>query len=122
VWDKKEGGKFSNDFADVELAWTSLDAPARVIRHVWHGMIQQDMKYKEERYHPTQKPIPVMVRAIEMMTEKGDIVLDPFFGSGTTGVACAQTGRRFVGIELDPNYYEIGKKRIQEALMQPRLL
>ena len=122
VWDKKSGGVYSNDFADVELAWTSLDKPSRIIRHLWHGMIQQDMKNKEKRYHPTQKPIPVMVRAIEMLTDVGDTVLDPFMGSGTTGVACVQTGRNFVGYEINPTYFEIAEKRIREAQLQPRLI
>ena len=122
IWDKKDGGYFSNDFADCEIAWTNQDMPARLMRHIWHGMIQQDMKNKEKRVHPTQKPIPVMRWCIEMLTEKGDTILDPFMGSGTTGVAAVQTGRRFIGIEIDPDYYEIAKKRIKEALMQPRLL
>src|SRR3990167_11093156 len=99
IWDKKDSGKYSNDFADVEMAWTSLNAPARLIRYIWHGMIQQNMKGKETRYHPTQKPIAVMIRAIEMITKPNDLVFDPFLGSGSTGIACVITGRRFIGCE-----------------------
>jgi len=121
VWDKKNGGQYSNDFADCEMAWTNLDAPARIIRHVWHGMIQQDMSDKEKRYHPTQKPIAVMKYAIKMMTNRGDTILDPFMGSGTTGVACVQTGRNFIGIEIDSGYFEIAKKRIEQAQLQIRM-
>ena len=75
-----------------------------------------------ERFHPTQKPVSVMTYLIMALTLEGDTILDPFMGSGTTGVACVQTGRRFIGIEIDPDYYEIAKKRIKKALMQPRLL
>jgi DNA modification methylase len=60
IWDKKDGGKFTNDFADCEMAWTNIDAPSRVIRYIWHGMIQENMKDKEPRVHPTQKPIAVI--------------------------------------------------------------
>lgn len=60
VWDKRTDEKYSNDFADCEFAWTSEDKPSRVFRYLWSGMMQQDMKNKEIRYHPTQKPIPLM--------------------------------------------------------------
>lgn len=72
--------------------------------------------------HPCSKPVNVMRWIIERTTRKGDIVLDPFMGSGITGVACVQMGRRFVGIELEEEYYQISKKNITEALMQPNLL
>ena len=71
--------------------------------------------------HPTQKPISLMKKLI-MKTNPGDTILDPFMGSGTTGVACVQTGRKFIGVEIDPDYYAIARTRIKEALMQPRLL
>ena len=79
---------------------------------------KQDIK---KRVHPTQKPIELMVKIIEDFTHKGDTILDPFMGSGTTGVACVQTGRNFVGIEIDPTYYAIAEKRIKDAQMQMRL-
>jgi len=59
---------------------------------------------------------------IENYTNEGDTILDPFMGSGTTGVACVQTGRNFIGIEIDPTYFAIAEKRIAEAQMQPRLI
>lgn len=71
--------------------------------------------------HPTPKPIEYMVKLVERTTNEGDTILDPFMGSGTTGVACIQTGRKFIGIEIDPTYYEIAKKRIKEAQLQMRL-
>ena len=71
--------------------------------------------------HPCSKPENVMRWIIERTTRESDTILDPFMGSGTTGVACVQTGRNFIGIEIDPDYYEIAKRRIKEAQMQPRL-
>ena len=71
--------------------------------------------------HKSQKPIKLILELIEKFTNKGDTILDPFMGSGTTGVACVQTGRNFIGIEIDPDYFAIAEKRIAEAQMQPRL-
>lgn len=122
IWDKKNGGQFSNDFADCEIAWTNQDMPSRLIRHIWHGMIQQDMGDKEKRYHPTQKPIAVMKWCISLLTSPGDLILDPFMGSGTTGVAATQLGRRFIGIEINPTYFAIAEKRIRQAQMQIPML
>jgi len=66
--------------------------------------------------HPSPKPLTAMVKLISIYTHPGDLILDPFMGSGTTGVACVQTGRSFIGIEIDPNYFEIAKKRIEKAI------
>lgn len=69
--------------------------------------------------HKSQKPIKLMVELLEKFTKKGDTILDPFMGSGTTGVACIQTGRNFIGIEINPKYFTIAEKRIKEARRQP---
>ena len=71
--------------------------------------------------HKSQKPINLMKRLLLDFTNQGDTILDPFMGSGTTGVACVQTGRNFIGIEIDPTYFAIAERRIQEAQLQPRL-
>ncbi len=71
--------------------------------------------------HPTQKPVAVMKYLIELLSYPGDTVLDPFMGSGTTGVACVQTGRSFIGIEIDPGYFAIAQRRIAEAQLQVRM-
>ena len=73
------------------------------------------------RHHPTEKPIELFSYLIDKITDIGDTILDPFMGSGTTGVACVQTGRSFIGIEIDPAYFEIATKRIKEAQIQQRL-
>lgn len=106
VWDKLNSG----DFADCELAWTNLDKAVRRIAYRWNGMIRQN---NEERgQHPTQKPVGVMQWVLELATKPGDIVLDPFAGSGTTGVACLRLGRRFIGIEKDAKYAAIARERL----------
>jgi len=71
--------------------------------------------------HPSPKPIEYMKKIVERASKSGDLILDPFMGSGTTGVACVQTGRKFIGIEIDKNYCEIAKQRIIEAQQQLRL-
>lgn len=74
-----------------------------------------------DRNHPTEKPVELLAYLIEKITQPGDLVFDPFMGSGTTGVACMQTGRRFVGCELDEGYFKIAEKRIADAAAQLRL-
>lgn len=74
------------------------------------------------RDHPTQKPIGLMIWCVQQFTEDAKIILDPFMGSGTTGVACVKLGRKFIGIEIEPKYFEIACKRIQAAYDQPDML
>jgi len=112
VWDKKTTG----DYADCELAWTNLDKAVRKIEWLWNGMIR---KGDDVRTHPTQKPEGVMKWCIEHLPLDARTILDPFMGSGTTGVACAKMGRRFIGIEIDERYFEIACRRIEEAYRQP---
>ncbi|NMA26112.1 MAG: site-specific DNA-methyltransferase, partial [Clostridiales bacterium] len=71
--------------------------------------------------HPTQKPVELAAHFIRLHTRPGDTVLDPFMGSGTTGVAAVKLGRNFIGIEIDKGYFEIAQKRIAEAQRQPAL-
>ena len=113
VWDKQNG---SNDFADCELAWTNLNKAVRRIYWRWNGMIRRGNDIRE---HPTQKPVGVMSWCIEHLPPKTETILDPFMGSGTTGVACAKLGRKFIGIELDEDYFNIACKRIKDAYKQP---
>jgi len=117
VWDKRTQSKYNNDFADCELIWTSMDKPSRIIRFLWSGMLQQDMKNKEKRYHPTQKPVKVMREIIEMFTEKGQTILDPFMGVGSTLIACKESGRNFIGIEKEEKYYKIANQRLSQEVL-----
>ncbi len=85
-------------------------------------IIKQRRVLPDDLLHPNEKPVALMAKLIRDCTNPGDTVADLFFGSGATGVACVQTGRNFIGIEIDPDYFKIARKRIKEALMQPRLL
>ena len=113
VWDKDNG---ANDFADCELAWTNLPKAVRRIRYMWHGMLRANGEERGD--HPTQKPIGVMKWAIGHLPEPNHTILDPFMGSGTTGVAAVQMGRKFIGIEREPKYFDIAYKRIEDAQRQ----
>lgn len=118
IWDKVNG---KSDFADCELAWTNINGAARLKRYQWAGMLQENMKNKEIRVHPTQKPVPVMEWAITNCKKDPQTILDPFMGSGTTGVACMNLGRKFIGIEIEPKYFDIACERIEQAQKQVRL-
>ena len=114
VWDKLNG---DNDFADCELAWTNWPKAVRRLQWRWNGMIRQG---NEERFHPTQKPLGVMKWVIDLCP-KSETIFDPFMGSGTTGVAAIQMGRKFIGIEREPKYFDIACERIENAQRQQSL-
>lgn len=111
VWDKLNSG----DFADCELAWTSHKRAVRKFAYMWNGCFKQ---HPEERFHPTQKPLSLLHWVISNYTQPGDTVFDPFMGSGTTGVACMQLGRNFLGCEIDERYFKIAQCRISQAAAQ----
>lgn len=113
VWDKETQGVTT--FADCELAWTNLERSVRMVRHLWSGPY---MRVKEVRYHPTQKPVRVMQWCLEFVD---GCVLDPFMGVGTTGIACANLQRPFIGVEIEPKYFDIACERIENAQRQERL-
>ena len=80
------------------------------------------VKKKVKRHgHPCPKPLAVWLKVMERVSLQSETILDPFMGSGTTGVACVQTGRNFIGIEIDKGYYDIAEKRIKEAQLQMRM-
>lgn len=119
VWDKR-CGTASNNMADVELAWTNIGGPSRIIHHRWMGMIRDSEKGINDREHPTQKPVEVMKWCIEQ-AGKPTVILDPYMGSGTTGVAAMQVGAKFIGIEVHAPYFDIACERIENAQRQERL-
>ena len=104
-----------------ELAWTNKTSGFDKIYRVMHGGVVNADGHNQRRVHPTQKPVTLMKRILLDYTHEGDTILDPFMGSGTTGVACVQTGRNFIGIEIDPDYFAIAERRIKEAQLQLRL-
>lgn len=113
VWDKENG---ENGYADCELAWTNLRGAVRMFRFRWMGMLQGNMKEKEERYHPTQKPTELMRWCIGQV---GGVqkVIDPFMGSGTTLVAAKNLQRKAIGIEIEEKYCEIAAKRLSQEIL-----
>jgi hypothetical protein len=108
VWDKVQPQDFS--LAMCEQAWTNIAKPAKLFRR--HAV-------SYEKHHPTQKPVELMRWCLEQLPEPAERVLDPFMGSGTTGVACAMAGLGFTGIEVDPAYFDIACRRIRQAYDQP---
>ena len=120
VWDKKCQDGWDDTFSEMEIAWCSTLTRAKGFRHRWAGAIRASEHYANVRQHPTQKPIALMEWCLGYVPSAATI-LDPFMGSGTTGVAALKLGRRFVGIEIEPRYFDIACKRIEEAWKQPRL-
>lgn len=113
VWDKRDGST-SNDQADCELAWSNLRGPARLFHHLWQGMFKASER-GVRRVHPMQKPVALLEWCVEKVQ---GTILDPFVGSGTTGVACVNLRRPFIGIEIEPKYFDIACRRIEQAHRQ----
>lgn len=115
VWDKRRRGL---NFADCEIAWTNIKQPCRIFEFKWNGMLQEDMKNKEYRIHPTQKPVELYKWILSHYAKPGDLILDTHVGSGSSLVACREMGFKYIGIEIDPDYYEEAKKRVDAAEAQ----
>jgi site-specific DNA-methyltransferase (adenine-specific)/modification methylase len=116
LWDKQISEGLN--LAHVEMAWTNLDkCGVRMKRHLWSGPFRKGNEARNG--HPTQKPLEVMKWVIEFVS--GQTVLDPFMGSGTTGVACIQMGRQFIGIERERAYFDIACERISRAQAQGQM-
>jgi site-specific DNA-methyltransferase (adenine-specific)/modification methylase len=120
AFDKLNGMVPWDSFCDVEFAWHSQDKSARIFSMKWKGLACDKTDESGLRHHTTQKPIALMRWCIEQAGSP-EIVLDPFMGSGTTGVACAQLGRKFIGIEIEPRYFDIACRRIDDAYRQGKL-
>ncbi len=118
AWNKLGSMEPWDDFSDVEFAWQNKRAADRIFSHLWKGLCQAGRG--ERRFHPTQKPVSLMRWCIEQLPN-AQTILDPFMGSGTTGVACVKMGRKFIGVEIDEGYFDIACKRIEEAMCQPDL-
>jgi site-specific DNA-methyltransferase (adenine-specific) len=110
VWDKVTG---NSDFADSELAWTSFDTAVRNFRFQWSGMLQGDMKNKESRIHPTQKPVALYKWLLSRYAKPGDKILDTHGGSGSICIACHDLGYDLTWMELDADYYKAAVARYQ---------
>ena len=118
MWDKMHLAE--RTFADCELAWSSFNRAARVFRFCWDGMIQQDMKNKEERIHPTQKPVALYKWLLRCYAKQGDKILDTHVGSASSLIACYDMGFDYVGFEIDEEYYRQANQRLEEEKAQVR--
>lgn len=118
VWDKR----FNNivrSFADCEYAWLSPNlGVARMFRYVWDGMIQENMKNKEYRIHPTQKPVALYEWLLNRYAKEGDVILDTHVGSGSSLIACSNTRHKYIGFEIDKTYFDLASQRIKDETAQ----
>lgn len=110
-WDKKGDIQFKNPFADGELIFTTFNKPLKRIIFKQQGFITDS---KDKRYHPTQKPTELLCMLIELYSKPGEIILDPFLGSGTTAIAARKLNRNYLGYEIDSNYFDIACNRLDE--------
>lgn len=124
VWDKLNG---DSDFADCELAWTNFNSAVRKFSFRWQGMLQGNMKNKEERIHPTQKPVALYEWIFKKYAKKGFKILDTHLGSGSIAIALDRMnkidkmGLSLVGCELDEEYFNNATKRIKQQTAQQTL-
>jgi len=114
-WDKDNG---DNGFSDGELAFTSFKKGLRKVDITWNGMIQHDMKNKEQRIHPTQKPVALYKWLLLNYAKPGDTILDTHLGSGSIAIACYYMGFDLTGSELDADYYKAMMDRIEKETAQ----
>ncbi len=110
VWDKCHPEGIT--FADCELAYTSFDVATRIFKFMWNGMLQGDMKNKECRIHPTQKPVALYEWLLNKYAKDGDTILDTHVGSASSLIACRKTNHKYIGFEIDETYYQQAKKRL----------
>ena len=121
VWAKRRPEAYGTFLSDGEIAWCSKGRGIYMMEHTFAGS-SAAMEWSEDAYatsaHPFQKPIAIMEWCLGFLPD-ADTILDPFMGSGTTGVAAVKLGRRFIGIEIEPRYFDIACRRIEEATKQP---
>jgi len=116
IWNKLTG---NNSYADGECAWSNIAGTMRIFTHQWCGAFK-DSERGQRAIHPTQKPVALIEWCIKLASMP-ETILDPFMGSGTTGVACMNLGRKFIGIEIEQKYFDIACKRIEQAQKQIRM-
>jgi site-specific DNA-methyltransferase (adenine-specific) len=122
IWDKRLADSADKMFGSCfETIWHKPARKRNIYRYKWAGIFGMEHEVDRCRIHPTQKPQYMMDTLLSESTDAGQTALDPFMGSGTTGVACANLGRRFVGIEINEKYFNIACERITAAYAQGRL-
>lgn len=118
VWDKDNG---TTKFSDCELAFTSFKTALRKFKFTWNGMLQENMKQKEVRIHPTQKPVSLYKWILNNYAKPGQRIIDTHLGSGSSAIAAHYFGCDFVGIEIDEEYYRAAKERFDKSTKQMSL-
>jgi site-specific DNA-methyltransferase (adenine-specific) len=117
AWNKLGAMEPYDSFSDVEFAWHNRRGADRIFSHMWKGICRQDGG--AARHHVSEKPVALMRWCIQQAkVPPGGMILDPYMGSGTTGVAAVEMGRRFIGIELDPTHFDTACRRIEAAQRQ----
>jgi site-specific DNA-methyltransferase (adenine-specific) len=116
VWNKN-----GTAFGEAELAICSTHKSVKIFEYTWNGMIQGDMKNKEYRIHPTQKPVKLYEWILTNYAKQGDKILDTHLGSGSHAIACNNLGFELTACELDKDYFDASVKRITQAAAQERL-
>lgn len=126
VWDKSCGSFDGVDFGQCEVAWKSWGGAVRIHRQKWMGLVRSGRErfgaYNHKSTHPNEKPVKLLEWCIRQIPGNPQIILDPFMGSGSTGLACIRTGRKFIGIEKDMRHFETACRRIATELAQGVLL
>ena len=117
VWDKRKGLEDMQNwpFSEAELAWTNLSGTVRMYRNRWMGLVRDSER--GEHYHPTQKPVALMRWILERWTKPGDLILDPYCGSGPVLQAAKDLGRRAIGVEICREYCDIAIKRLAQGVL-----
>ena len=115
MWDKLNG---ESDFADCELAWTSFKSAVRKYEFRWAGMLQENMKNKEIRIHPNQKPVDLFSMILKDYSKKGQLIFDACLGSFAVPISCHKMGLNWLGCEKDPEYFKSGYKRYEKETKQ----
>ena len=118
IWDKMND---SSSFSKCEIASCTLHDSVQIYRFMWNGMLQGNMKNKEKRIHPTQKPVALYEWLLTKYAKKGDKILDTHVGSGSIALACHSLGFDLTACELDKDYYEAAMKRIEFHVAQKRM-
>lgn len=118
VWDKDNG---NTDFADCELAWTSFNTAVRKFKYKWQGMLQENMAAKEERIHPTQKPVALYTWLLNKYAKPGYKILDTHVGSASSLIACYRAGLEYWGFETHKGYYQKATERLETEKAQIRM-
>jgi site-specific DNA-methyltransferase (adenine-specific)/modification methylase len=124
IWDKRDGGT-SDSCADCELAWTNLKGPARLFSQKWRGMVrsgEENVSRGAIRLHPAQKPVAMLAWVIEQCKlPAGAVILDPYMGSASLGIAALRGGYRYIGIDIERRWFDVACTRLEQEVSQGQL-